>query len=207
MSLIITRGFGPENETTSIPIIVEVVCLDSTTLRVTFLEPVVLEYPADTDSSWTIRPLTSQDEMAVLSLDHQDNVITLTTTRHIEGHRYVLIVPNLGIIDADLGGRYAGPFTFEYGGVDLPPYIVIVKGIDQTAIDVVFSEPVMTEEALEPTNYTVIGPDVVKVLAVEKVSDITYRLTTTKQTRLVSYTVAVENIHDLYGNAIVSDHS
>lgn len=206
MSLIITRGYGPENELTSTPVILSVACVTSRLVRVTFLEPIKLEAPADTAAAWSIEPLKHTDGVTILAVSYEDNIVNLTTTEHKDLRRYLLNVPKLGIVDGDTGGRFSGPFQFEYGGISEPPFIVIVKGVDQTAIDVIYSEEVITEEALVPENYTLTGPGDVKVLSVEKINEITYRLRTTRQTRLVDYTLSVENIHDLAGNAIVSDH-
>lgn len=207
MSLIITQGFGPDSEMGSVPVVISVACMDSSIVKITFLEPIRLEASAEQASSWSIQPLGHLNSVSVVQTSYSDNIITLTTTDHIEGLRYRLTLPALGVLDADTGSRYPGPFEFEYGGVSLPPYIVIVKGVDQTAIDVVYSEPVVTEEALEPQNYSIIGPGDVKVLSVEKLNDISYRLSTTRQVRLAGYTVEVENVHDLSGKVIVSDHS
>lgn len=207
MSLIITRGFGPESELASTPVVVSVACVTSRLVRITFIDPIVLRTGADTADAWSIQPVGHSHEINVSAVSYSGKFIDLTTNEHKDGLKYAIAVPKIGIVDADVGARYAGPFSLEYLGISEPPFIVIVKGVDQTAIDVVFSEEVITEGALVASNYTVIGPSDVKVLSVEKLNEITYRLNTTRQTRLVNYTVEVKNIYDLAGNAIVSDHA
>lgn len=207
MSLIITRGLGPETELTSTPVVIGVNCVTSRLVRVTFLEAIKLEEPAGSPSAWSIVALSEGESVSVLGVSYQANAINIITTEHKESGRYVLVIPKIGIVDADVGGPFSGPFQYQYDGMAEPPFIVTVKGVDQTAIDVVFSEEVVAQEALNPENYTVIGPGDVTVLSVQKLDELSYRLKTTRQVRLAGYAVAVENIHDLSGNAIVSDHT
>lgn len=207
MSLIITRGLGSQSDVTGVPVIVDVSLVDSTTVRVEFYENVLLEPPSDSIDSWKISRPDGGQTVMVLAVTVSDNIVDIKTTEHSDDVTYVLTVPSLGITSAAFDGKYLGPFAYAYQGFAELPYILMVKGVDQTAIDVVFSEPVVFEEAILPENYVITGPTEVRVLSVSQITDDTFRLITTPQDRLAQYKLAVFNIHDLAGNAIISDHT
>lgn len=81
-----------------------------------------------------------------------------------------------------------------------PPTIIIVRSLNARSLEVIFSEAVQESTALNSNNYSINNG--LTVSAVEKVSPSVYRLTTSKQTTGVAYTVTINNVKDIAGNTI-----
>jgi hypothetical protein len=82
-----------------------------------------------------------------------------------------------------------------------PPYIASCQSVDARTLDVIFSEVVVESEALVISNY-IITPTLT-VSAIQKLDSVSYRLTTSKQTELLPYTITAIGIHDLNGNLVI----
>lgn len=80
------------------------------------------------------------------------------------------------------------------------PVISLVEVIDAFTIRVIYNEPVVIAEATNALNYTFTGGLVAQSVVSETAAS--YVVTTSEQTPATSYTVTVNNIHDLIGNLV-----
>lgn len=200
MSLLVTQGLGSSGLMLSTLTLTPGVY----SLAVQFSSAVILTGDAADFANWVIAPTAGARAVSVLSLEVDDDTVTLTTTEHGDNGEYELTFPS-GIFDDDEGAPFAGPFTQEYTGVGTPPTIMNAYSIDARTMDVVFSETVREDDATTITNYAIVGPSTVLVTKAEKVTDVVYRLTTTPMERTESYDVEVENIRDLALNPMDSN--
>ncbi len=198
-NLLITEGLG----SVELGLVLLSLTPAETSLTLVFESDVILTGDALDPAEWTITPGSGVSPVTVTGVSVVDATVTLTTTEHQDGGAYTLNLPN-GIVSAIDGGPFLGPFFVAYTGVGGLPYLIMVKGVDARALDVVFNEAVREDDATTPENYVVIGPNNVTVVAAEKVTDINYRLITTEQDRSASYTLEVYNVRDLADNEL--DH-
>lgn len=84
----------------------------------------------------------------------------------------------------------------------VPPTVLLARAVDARHVDVTFSEPVVASEALIPANYAITGGAGLTVSAVQKLTSVAFRLTTSAQVAGFSYLLTASNIHDLAGNLI-----
>lgn len=143
-------------------------------------------------SGWSISPT-----LTILSVSVIGNTIVLNTTEQIDGISYDLIAPS-GSISTVEGLVWTGPFDLSFTGSGANPTIINIYVIDARTIDVSYSEAVYPPDALTKENYTINNGLI--VYAVEKISETTYRLITSKQAVGVTYLVTVSNVRDLNGN-------
>jgi hypothetical protein len=134
-----------------------------------------------------------------------------TRTPITDGYRYTILRdggwvvggPTLTVYATDTRGAEAvAPNAWNCNGDSTPPVLYSVQVVDGTVLNVIYSEPVVVSEALVAANYAITGSGGLNVLSVERVSDTTYRVTTTLQSPGASYTLTVSNVHDLNGNLI-----
>jgi hypothetical protein len=94
------------------------------------------------------------------------------------------------------------PVTLNYTVIngDAAPEVLSVQSLDARTVEVIFSKAMVESEALDPDNYSF--DPALSVESVEKVTDKSYRLTTSKQVPLGAYTATITGIHDLDGNSI-----
>lgn len=92
------------------------------------------------------------------------------------------------------------PIIIPPADTTAPTVVMTRPANDSRLLDVIFDEQVVDAEALTPSNYSIDHGLV--VTKVEKISGIQYRLTTSRQTPGVVYTVSVTGIHDMSGNLI-----
>lgn len=181
---------------------------DAESVSIEFSDTIALAGTSEEVSSWSVDEGVGAAPVNVLAvtLSGDGRTVTLTTTEHQVGGEYTLVFPRDIVSDAD-GTLFSGPYTHDYLGVGELPFITMVKGVDARAIDIVFSEAVLEADALDPANYTVIGPNSVTVTSVAKQTSQSFRLYTTPQDRNESYTIEVRNVRDLANNEINDAHA
>lgn len=91
-------------------------------------------------------------------------------------------------------------YSWSLTGDVVAPVVYSASSQNGTTVIVIFSEPVVSSEALVAENYTFDGG--LTSVSVGQVSETAYQVTTTAQTPGTSYTVTVSNVHDLNGNLI-----
>ena len=201
MPLIVTQGYGnggggggggggPAFTLTTVNVFEDrLEAVFSTTMQVQGLAAV----PAN----WYITSLTPAVPIPVVaSIIVAGNTIKLYTTEARTGVAYILNFPLLGI-KSTLNDDYMGPWTYNYVGNGIEPFVSLAAAEDGFHVQVIFSESVLESEALIAGNYNIPG---LTVYGVSKITDLVYLLTTSLQTVGASYTVTVSNIHDGQGN-------
>ncbi|HPG41030.1 MAG TPA: FlgD immunoglobulin-like domain containing protein [bacterium] len=167
-------------------------------LDILFSEP--LQKDSDNPANFRI-----DHDVQVLSaqLDSSREIIHLQTTAHIPGRDYVLNAGN--IADATPSG-YINPaglqYTYQYTPDDiLSPYIKTVTVLDETHINIYFSEQVDRKSAEQSQNY-IISNGVQVLTSTIALSDDHVTLTTTPHHPDLVYTLDVAGVQDrsLYGN-------
>lgn len=196
--LVITRGYGDSSAPPP------AFTLDSITsslrqLVLGFAESPTVSGPASDPTQYKIVALDGGCDATVTSVTAVGQTIVLGTTEHTIGKNYQLSIPYAGILGS-YSEAFQGPFTADYVGAGDAPTAVMARSIDAYTAEIVFDEPVVEVEALDPTHYS-ISPTL-KVSSVVKVTASVYRLTTVRQTQGTVYTVTVSGIHDLNGNLI-----
>lgn len=200
-NLLITEGLGASD----VPFVVDTITPAPFSVTLVFASPVTRTGDSLNPTKWYIVNGPGAAPVTVQSVVFDGtSTITINTTEHKNGGAYTLHIPQ-GLVD-DLGRPFVGPFDRDYTGVGDLPFIVNAIGVDERALDVVFSEPVNVADAETPGNYTIVGPGNVVVVGAKKVTDNTFRLATTPMERVTTYTVEVENIRDLADNVIDSSH-
>lgn len=116
---------------------------------------------------------------------------------------YTVAVPRIGIVDT-VGNAINADEKRNFFGFGVPVSVSLSRSIDARTLEVVFTEGVIEQDAITVSNYSV--TPALQILKAVKVTDSVYRLTTSKQTELVTYTVTVQNIRDLARNQIDSGH-
>ena len=112
------------------------------------------------------------------------------------------------------------PITRGMGdqGDGFPSALIISRGFDTASpspvfldsayapeariVEVIFSVPVLADEATNPANYLITGAGGLSVFSGVKITDNIYRLTTSKQTPGQIYTIRASGIHDFFMNLI-----
>lgn len=156
-------------------------------------------------TKYTVTPIDngySSTVTAVAISDTNARTLVLSITRQTNEKNYTLTLPSFGIQSIELYPFY-GPFDKSYTAVGVGPGIQIVRTVDARTIDVIFNTQVNPSEALDPNNYTV--TPTIKVKSVKYITDYWYQLTTERQIVDQAYTVEIDGIHDINGNAPV-DH-
>jgi len=78
------------------------------------------------------------------------------------------------------------------------PTISSIVVVDAFTLRVIYSEAVVSQEAVNPTNYSFNGGLTVQSITEETAAS--YLVKTSQQTPAFSYTLTVNNVHDLFGN-------
>ncbi len=89
-------------------------------------------------------------------------------------------------------------FTSQIDAV--APTIVAVRTLNKNTVQVVFSKPVLADEAANVANYSFTGG--ITVTTAEAKTATMYELTTSDIADDTDYTLTVSNIHDKLGNLI-----
>jgi hypothetical protein len=105
-----------------------------------------------------------------------------------------------GVLRRSDGSLYTTPQPMPVTITEPGPTVVLARSVDARALDIVFSKPVQWADAETVANYSI--DNGLTVSAVTYVTDMVYRLTTSRQTVGTLYTVTVVNVRDLSGNSI-----
>jgi hypothetical protein len=97
---------------------------------------------------------------------------------------------------ATAAGLSGSPITFT-APILTPVAIMMIRAPDAYYFDVYYTKTVVVSEAENEANYSVVPP--LEVILVERLSDTSYRVHTSRQTESVAYTVTITGIHDLDG--------
>ncbi len=195
MSLLITGGLGVESLAESLTLLSAEA--SATQLVLTFDASMVVLDPAEDPAVWLIDTVGGV-AVTVTGVTVEGGIIYLDIGEQTEGETYTLTIPEDYVLD--VSGRYPTDLEVEFTGYGIAPTMPIARSIDARTLRVVFSEDVMTEDAILPENYTISGG--LTISAVESVSATTYVLTTSKQTAGEEYTITAVDIRDLAGNPV-----
>ncbi len=158
--------------------------------------------PAADPAQWTVTTLALGVPIPVVtSVVVAGPRIKLFYTEARTGILYTLHFPVVGIKDLSLN-PYPGPFTYDFTGLGINPFVSLAGAEDGYHVKVIFSEQVVVAEALIPANYAITGGGGLTVFEVTQETALVYRLRTSLQTPGQSYLLTVSNIHDLQGNLI-----
>ncbi len=216
MQLLITQGLGSAGDgsssgmlTTSglgssgspvIPVCLALEVLDVTNfgsyLLVTFSNTLVVTGPGLDPTTYLITGPTNVEatQIQVVTPGH---LLKIFVTEQQTGGLYEITLPSQGIMDIN-GNLINGPFTAQFVGIGIPTIVQIAKCFDERTLEIVFSEPVLEEDAIIAANYSITPP--VEVFAAERITDWHYKLTTGPLDINASYQVDISNIRDINGN-------
>lgn len=180
---------------TTPPTVVSAISVTDSSVDVQFSEPVDPN-TAQNAANYSISPSLAVTA-AVLQADGR--TVRLTTARQTLQASYTVTAGNI----ADLSGNIiAGNNSASFTGTDTtPPTVVSATTVNDTTVDVLFSEAVDGTSAQSAANYS-ISPSLAVTAAVLQADGKTVRLTTDKQTYQINYTVTVNGVKDLAGNVI-----
>jgi hypothetical protein len=202
-ALISTQGYGDpgaSNACTTFSLLLVEVYEDR--LELVFSVPVQAIGPAAVGAGWPITTLVGGAPVpTVTNVVVAGPRIKLFTTEARDGVLYTLHFPVVGIKDLS-DNPYSGPFTYDFLGNGIEPFVSLAGAEDGFHVKVIFSEPVVVSEALVPGNYVITGGGGLTVFEVTQETAQSFILRTSMQTVGQTYTVTVSNIHDLLGNLI-----
>lgn len=185
------------------PVVSSATSVNNTTVNVVFNEEVDWATAQNT-ANYSFNPAISVTN-ATLQADNK--TVQLITSPQTGGTNYTVTVT--GVQDT-AGNVIAGNNTAAFAGTAppdaTPPTVVSATGVNNTTIDVVFSEKVDTVTARNTANYAV-NPALAVSAAALQADDKTVRLTTSSQTGGTPYTVTVTNVKDISGNTIGAGNS
>lgn len=193
MPLLITAGLGAESGGMAGFVLLSATASDHL-LTLTFNAPFTATGPAADVSYYTIVASGGARPVTVTGIQVVGSTLLLTTTAQTNGGAYTVFLPFEGLLDTT-NRPFAGPFSFMFVGFAASVAVSMVRSIDARTLDVIFTLPVVREDALNPANYSSTGG--ISILSALYVTDLNYRLTTTKQTEDVSYTLTISNIREL----------
>lgn len=148
-------------------------------------------------TSWVLSGPIAVDVTAVAKI--AATVIRLSITEPKGGETYSLNLPDSGLTSLS-GTPYNGSDPVSFVAVADPPVALLAQVLDSTHVRVIFSEPVLTAEAVDASNYS-ISP-LLTVSAVTQEDARNYVLTTSPQTPTVLYTITVVNVRDRSENPV-----
>lgn len=194
MPLLTTRGLGRSGSSGPTMNFVSITPND-TVLGILFSDQVQLVGPAANYANWIISTIDGAP-VAATAVEQSGNSVILSTTPHTTGANYTLTIP-VGVLSANTGASYPAPNDQDYIGSGAGPGITTATSIDARTLQIVFNEPVLLGDALNPANYTV--TDDVQVLGSDYETDSSFSLTTSRQIAGHTYTV-VADVRDRAGN-------
>lgn len=163
-------------------------------ITVTFNKNVVLTGPALSTLGWKVLLSGPGRLVDIGNVTAVGNTVVINTTPQTLNATYTLLLPIQGII-SNTFDALVGLFELPFLGVPTPVTVQMVKDVDARTIDVIFSIAVNVEDASNPVNYSIDHGLV--VTAATRVTDLNYRLTTTRQTNDLVYTLIASNIGPL----------
>jgi hypothetical protein len=198
--LLSTQGLGDPGATTTVALLLSEVYSDR--IELVFTTNMQLIGPAALPSQWTITTATSGAPIPVVSsISVVGPRVKLYYSEGRTGVLYTLSLPVVGI-QSTFAIPYGGPFTTNFSGVGIPPFLVVAGADDGFHVKVIFSESVVASEALNPANYTITGGAGLTVFEVTQENSQVFELRTSLQVVGQSYTLTTNNIHDQQGNLI-----
>lgn len=166
-------------------------------ITLVFSNNVAVSGPALEPAQWIITSLGSGVAGTVMAVQPSSAQIILTTNELTNGQSYKLTIPQQGLIDTS-NNEFDGNYNPTFNAVGVTPSVVMARSIDARSIDVYFSEAVNETDALTASKYSI--DNGLSVVSVSKITDLVYRLTTTKQTIGATYNVTASGIRDLANN-------
>lgn len=202
MSLIVTSGLGYGGGFPGGGFVVSSIIPAPTYIDIAFSFALAqISGPALVTANYTITPIDGGNPVTVLSAALVGGNLRLTTTEFTNGKNYVVTMPNSGYSDGN-SDIFQGPFANQFTAVGVAPTVVMVRAVDGRLMEVIYSKAVVQNEASNPANYSSDGG--LTISAATKITDVVYRLTTSRQNRDQVYNIAVSNVHDLAGNPIAT---
>lgn len=161
------------------------------TIRLIFPSNISLTGDSAVYTNYIVTPLNGGDPVDVTGLSiYSSNQLLLATTDQSEGKLYQLDIPT-GLKDS-YDQDYVGPFSPTFLGDSGDAQIVMARCRDAYTVEVVFKAPVDSTEATTASNYSIDND--ATVLSVVQVSDIIYRLKTSKLEEDLEYTITATGI-------------
>lgn len=137
----------------------------------------------------------------VVILDINQKTVHLSTTTHQANNTYILTINNihdLAPIPNVIKPNSAYEYTYQPDD-NTPPLIIGAEVIDETHVDIIFSEPLDRESAEQENNYNINkGISIIEALR-DANKKVVHLITTPHQTG-ETYTITVNNIKDLAPN-------
>jgi hypothetical protein len=161
---------------------------------------VAISGPAADYTNWDITENSIYADPSISAVEVvSGNRVRLTISEQTALGTYTIQIPTLGVT-TDTGSPLVGPFSIDFLGIGVGPDVAMAKALDARTLEVIFTEAVREDDATTVSNYSIAPP--LTVSAAVKVTDLVYRLTTSKQTYGTVYTVTISNIRDLANNPI-----
>lgn len=171
-------------------------------LELVFSTNVALFGPALVPAQWTVTTGVSGAPVPVVtSVVVAGPRVKLYHTEARTGVLYTLALPVVGIQNL-FSDPYGGPFTSNFTGVGIVPFVVVAGAGDGFSVKVIFSEPVEPSDALIPSNYVITGSGGLTVFEVTQENATIFNLRTSLQQVGAAYTLTVSNVRDLQGNLV-----
>lgn len=193
MSLLVTGGLGGtvgSGYPSCLAFLVNSVIANTNQLTINLTGPVTsLSGPAADPSQYVITT-SNGASVAVTAITISGNSLVLSTTNQTTGANYVLNLPSVGMTSNS--NPFNGAFVQSFVGVGLAVSILIAYSVDVITLDIVYNQPVSLSSATNINNYS-ISPTL-SVVAIQQLTDYTYRITTSDQTRDQVYTVTATNV-------------
>ena len=199
----------PNQSDTTPPELLYVVVVDLTHLDVIFNEA-VSRSTAERVRNYEINNGINVTQAVI---NENQSIVRLTTSQHVEGSTYTLIVRNIEDVAGNrIQNNNSRSYTTPGGGNNdnddgnntTAPTVISVTFQGTTQIDVTFSEPLDKATAENPSNYSIDNGVEVKA-AVLSADLTTVHLLTSRHQSGVEYTLTVNNVRDLQGEAVASN--
>ncbi len=193
MPFLITGGLGQAGVDPSSAFLSEGIQALDGQLVVQLNAPAVISGPAARADGYTITG--GGVTVSVTAVEVVDDTVVLAVSKQTYLADYVLHMPELGLVSDD-GRAYNGDFELDFAGAfATPPEVQIARSVDARTFEVVFTRAVVQADAETAANYS-ISPTLT-VISASKVTDFTYRITTSRQTQDQQYDVTISNIGGL----------
>jgi hypothetical protein len=154
MPLLTTRGLGRAGNSGPTMDFVSITP-NNLALAILFTDQVELVGNAANYANWVITTSDGQP-VAAVSVEPSGNSVILGTTPHTTGATYTLTIPQ-GVMSINTGASYPAPTHQDYIGNGAGPGITRATSLDARTLQIVFNEPVLKGDAINPGNYTVNG--------------------------------------------------
>ncbi len=192
MPLIITSGLGASGSGSGASIKTVSYLAYESKLVFTMDKNVKVDGPGALASSYVIEAILGGPVPKVQQVSTSGLTLIIVTEPHDPLQQYKMSFPAVGITSTVLD-PYVGPFTFVYfPNAVAYASVQLVRTIDARLVEVVFDRSVYESDALNPANYEFTPSLTVKSVA--KVTDLTYRLTTSRQVEGTGYTLVATGI-------------